>query len=106
MLLDSEGVRTEEEGVEALVGHVFVHQDLLLALDAASQQPDKIAVLQLRDQDHLVLELLQPLPGAPGQPLHRDLFSSREPSLKRTKPIIHATSLVLSNIGALILACD
>ena len=27
--------RTEEEGVEALVGHVLVDQDLLLPLDAA-----------------------------------------------------------------------
>jgi hypothetical protein len=33
------GSLTEEEGVEAAVGEVLVHQQLLLALGAPAQQP-------------------------------------------------------------------
>ena len=53
---------TEEEGVEAAVGEVLVHQQLLVALGAPAQQPHQVAVLQLGDQLHLVPELRRALP--------------------------------------------
>jgi hypothetical protein len=52
----------QDDAVEAAVGQVLVHQQLLL-LDAAAQEADQVRVLQLGDQLDLVLELLQALPG-------------------------------------------
>lgn len=52
---------TEDERVQTLIGHVLVNQHPLVSMDAASQQPHKIPVLQFSNQDHFILQLCEAL---------------------------------------------
>lgn len=72
---------TEDEVVEALVLHVLVHQHPLLAMDAAAEKPDKVHMLEPRDEHDLVLELVQPLRREFRQPLHCHCLPSIQFSL-------------------------
>lgn len=53
-----DSILTENKRVQALVLHVLIDQDLLVSVDATTEQPDEIPVLKLRDQLNLVHELL------------------------------------------------
>ena len=75
------GYRTEEEEVEAAVGEVLLHQQLLVALGAPTQQPHQVAVLQLGNQLHLVPELRRTLPRPRRQTLHGDLRAAAQHAL-------------------------
>ena len=66
------GLLTEEEGVEAAVGEVLVHRQLLVALDAPSEEAQQVGVLQLGDELHLVPGLRRTLPRPRRQPLRSD----------------------------------
>ena len=53
--------RTKDEAVQALVTHVLVDEYPVREVDAAAEQAYEVAVLQLGDQVHLVLELFHAL---------------------------------------------
>jgi len=61
--------------IEAVVRKVFVHQDPVLPLHAAAQQPDEVRVLHFRDALDFSEEFLDPLLGFRGQNL-RGKFSA------------------------------
>ena len=53
---------TEKDGVDASIGHVFIHKQFLMFLQANTNKPNKILVLKLGNQNKLIFQLLYSLP--------------------------------------------
>jgi hypothetical protein len=74
-------VGTEEGVVQAPVRQVLVHDELLRLLQADPNKLHKVPVRQLGGEDQLVLQLVETLRGALGEPFHRNDLSVLKPTL-------------------------
>jgi hypothetical protein len=53
---------TEKDGIDASIGHVFIHKQFLMFLQANTNKPNKVLVLKLGNQNKLIFQLLYSLP--------------------------------------------
>jgi hypothetical protein len=74
---------TEKDGVDASIGHVFVHKQFLMFLQANTNKPNKVLLLELGNQNKLVFQLLYPLPWTLWQPLHCNFLTITKDALRK-----------------------
>lgn len=55
-------LHTKDKEVQAFIWQIFIHQNFFLALNAASQEPNQICVLEFRYELYFILELYKTLP--------------------------------------------
>ena len=68
-------IQTKNEGVQAVIRHVFIHQHFLFSLNVTTKKLNKVPMLKLGNEAYFIFEFIQSLSRTFRKPLDSNFLS-------------------------------